>query len=98
MYREGRRYPGDLVVLYFRATETCRRVGITAGRGLGTAVARNRAKRRLREAWRRLEGRLCAQGDIVVVARPQALAARFAEIVAEMEGLCQAGRLLRENT
>lgn len=84
-------------MLYVRPTDTPGRVGITTARGLGTAVARNRAKRRLREAWRRLEGRLCAQGDVVVVARPQALAARFTEIVAEMEGLCAAGRLLREN-
>lgn len=94
VYREGRRFPGTSVVLYVRPTEGRRRVGVTTGRRFGRAVARNRAKRRLREAFRRLEGRLCDRGDVVLVARPQALTAGFSEIVAEMEALCTAGRLL----
>ncbi len=96
MYREGRRYAGNLVVVYFRPMDAPRRVGFTAGRRLGTAVARNRAKRRIRAAFRRLEGRLCAQGDVVVVARPQAVVAPFREILAELHALCLMGRLMRE--
>ncbi len=96
MYRQGRRYPGNALVLYFRPTATPRKIGITSGRGLGGAVARNRAKRRLREALRTLEGRLSRQGDIVLVARPAAGTARFSEVVEEMEALCRVGRLLDE--
>ena len=81
-------------MLYIRPSEGRRRVGITAGRRLGGAVVRNRAKRRLREAFRRLEGRLRDQGEIVLVARPQVLTARFDEIVAEIEALCAAGQIL----
>lgn len=94
VYREGRRYPGEALVLYFRPTEESRRVGVTAGRRLGGAVARNRAKRRLREAFRRLERRLCAHGEIVLVARSQAGTAPFARLLSEMEGLCAAGSVL----
>ncbi len=94
MYREGRRYPGEALVLYFRPTEEPRRVGVTAGRRLGGAVARNRAKRRLREAFRRLKSRLCARGDIVLVARSQAGTAPFSKLVAEMEALCAVGSLV----
>jgi ribonuclease P protein component len=94
VYREGRRYAGRALALYVRPTPFGRRVGVTTGRGLGGAVVRNRAKRRLREAYRRIEPRLCDTGDIVVVARSGAAEAGFTEIMREMEALCAAGRLL----
>jgi ribonuclease P protein component len=94
VYREGRRYPGEILVLYIRPTEGGRRVGVTAGRRLGGAVVRNRAKRRLREAFRRMEPRLHGQGDVVLVARTAAAAVPFEDIMQEMEALCAAGRLL----
>lgn len=98
VYREGFRYPGNALVLFFRATGTPWKVGVTAGRGMRGAVARNRAKRRLREALRRLEGCLSRQGEIVLVARPLAGTARFSEIMEELEALCRAGHLLREGS
>jgi ribonuclease P protein component len=94
VYREGHRYPGQILVLYVRSTEGGRRVGVTAGRRLGGAVVRNRAKRRLREAFRRIEPRLRGHGDLVLVARTAAAAVRFEDIMQEMEALCAAGRLL----
>ncbi len=94
VYREGRRFSGTAVVLYVRHTDGRLRVGITAGKRFGAAVARNRAKRRLREAFRRLEGRLSDHGDLVLVARAPALTASFDSIVSEVEELCAAGRML----
>jgi ribonuclease P protein component len=85
-------------VVYIRATDGRRRVGITAGKRFGGAVARNRAKRRLREAFRRLESRLLDHGDLVLVARPPVLTAPFDAIVSEMEKLCAAGRMLAEGS
>jgi ribonuclease P protein component len=97
VYREGRRYVGELLVLYFLPTETPRRVGVVTSRRLGKAVARNRARRRVREALRHLESRFCARGDVVVVAKPGARSAPFTDILGEMTALCAEGRLLRED-
>lgn len=46
------------------------RVAFAAGRGIGTAVRRNRARRRMREALRTSSLSLRDGHDIVLVARP----------------------------
>jgi ribonuclease P protein component len=98
VYREGRRFLGTMLVLYVRPTEGRRRVGITTGRRFGGAVVRNRAKRRLREAFRRLASRLHDHGDLVLVARSPVLTASFDAIVSEMEALCAAAQMLAEGS
>ena len=58
------------------------RVAVAAPRALGRAVARNRSRRRLREAFR-AEIACLAGGrgsDIVIVARPHTGTAAFAEL------------------
>jgi ribonuclease P protein component len=65
-------------------------VGVTVSRGIKGAVARNRARRRLRETARLhllgpdspLPG-LGIRYDVVLIARPQALEVSFAELAAE---------------
>jgi ribonuclease P protein component len=70
------------------------RVGFTASRRVGNAVARNRAKRRLRAAAAAV---LAQQGkpatDYVLIARAATGARRYADLVADLEGaLRQVGR------
>lgn len=61
------------------------RVGYTASKKIGNAVARNRAKRRLRAAVQELRGLAQPGWDYVLVARPQATIARpFADLVADL--------------
>jgi ribonuclease P protein component len=60
-------------------------VGITVTRKIGGAVVRNRARRRLREALRRvLPGPARVGHDYVVVARPAALWQPFVELVRDL--------------
>jgi ribonuclease P protein component len=64
------------------------RVGFTCSRKVGNAVARNRAKRRLREAARHTLPHHGRPGwDYVLIGRPEATAARpFDAMLADLEG------------
>lgn len=54
-------------------------VGIVAGQSVGTAVERNRAKRRLREAV--AQAPLCRDRDYLVVADRAAVQAAYSEVL-----------------
>src|ERR1700735_1770193 len=63
------------------------RIGFTASRGVGNAVARNRAKRRLREpAASVLSSRGKTGTDYVLIARAGTGERPYAELLADLEG------------
>ncbi|MEZ5412856.1 MAG: ribonuclease P protein component [Opitutaceae bacterium] len=71
---QGRRYQCDAFTFWWwqnpDSTAVLRRVGVVASTAaVGIAVQRNRAKRRLRELFRRHQEQLPAGGDLVIVAR-----------------------------
>ena len=67
------------------------RIGFTCSRKVGNAVARNRAKRRLREIARLTLPRLGHPGwDYVLIGRPGSTAARpFADLLADLQTALQ---------
>lgn len=65
------------------------RVAVVAGRRIGSAVRRNRARRILRAAWREIAPRIGPDRDVVVVAKGAIAEAKTQDLVAEMNGLLQ---------
>jgi ribonuclease P protein component len=82
MVVQGRQRPGETV-----GEAVGPRVGFTCSKKVGNAVARNRAKRRLREAARVVLPRLGRDGwDYVLIGRAGATASRrFADLVGDLE-------------
>ena len=96
VYRRGRPYRGDLLVL--RALRTDRplsRFGFAAGRAIGNAVVRNRLKRRLREAVRSLP--VAPGWDVVLNARRGAAEGGYQRLRAELRDLLARTRVLQES-
>ena len=72
VYRHGRSVSTRFLVLYWfpRDDDGEPRLGIAVPKGSGSAVERNRVKRRIRESWRDRVARIPAGRDYVLIARP----------------------------
>ncbi|MEW6568808.1 MAG: ribonuclease P protein component [Chloroflexota bacterium] len=96
--RAGKSYAHPLAVLV-----ACRnglpktRFAISAAHSLGSAVARNRAKRRLREAIRHWMPRVTGGWDALLIARPEVNAADWPAVLAAVERLMLRAQLIRED-
>jgi len=87
-----------LVLRYRRNGFEPTRYGISTGRRIGSAVARNRVRRRLRSLLRGLSGRIGGGWDVLIVARPPAAAASQAELGAALERLMIGAGLMEGKT
>jgi len=93
--RSGKSYAHPLVVLIVQTHEQPRvKVGVAAGRTIGTAVHRNRAKRLLREAMRTLLPRIATNLDLILIARPGLVTATLEETRNALLNLLQRAQIL----
>lgn len=92
----GKSYAHPLVVLVAQASEATvhARVGIAAGKTVGTAVQRNRAKRLLREALRPLLTTLASGWDLVLIARPALATAALADARVALTNVLRRAKIL----
>jgi ribonuclease P protein component len=93
--RSGKSYAHPLVVLIVQTHDQPRvKVGVAAGRTVGTAVTRNRAKRLLREAMRPLIPNIASGYDLILIARPGVVSATLEETRESLLTLLQRAKIL----
>ncbi|MBU1692975.1 MAG: ribonuclease P protein component [Verrucomicrobia bacterium] len=95
-YDQGRRHFGRFMVLWLRSGEGASlRLGVVTGRKVGEAVERTRARRRLREVFRRHRHLFEGAWDVVLVGRRAVVDASWADLSAELLTLARRAGLLR---
>lgn len=93
--REGRSYAHPLIVLQVLPNVDLQiRIGIVATKTIGNAVKRNYAKRLIREAFRNYLDKIQPGWNLVFVARPPILGAKFESIQLAIEDLLIRSKLL----
>ncbi|OGO59361.1 MAG: ribonuclease P protein component [Chloroflexi bacterium RBG_19FT_COMBO_47_9] len=96
--RFGKSYAHPLVVLVVQpSAERQTRFGVVAGKSVGNAVQRNRAKRMLREALRTLIPIIKPGWNVILISRTPILTAKFTEIQVSLRQLFFKADLLIDN-
>src|SRR5690242_10159705 len=88
VYREGRRRSGGNFVIFARKNGLARgRFGMSVKKALGTAVVRNRIRRRVREILRLHREEIVPGWDVVIHPNRAAGTLKFAKLEAELLAL-----------
>jgi ribonuclease P protein component len=94
----GKAHAHPLVVLYAAPSSLPSvRVAVSAGRSLGAATSRNRAKRRLREAVRPHLASITSGWDLILVARAPLADATWAEVQEAVAAVLRRARVIGDD-
>ena len=74
------------MIILWRESVDARRVGFAVSRQVRRAAAKNRVRRRLREAYRATREAAPARTTLVLLGKPSALSEPFATLVKELRG------------
>lgn len=97
LYQKGASAAGPGMVVYCRKNRLDHnRLGLTASVKLGSAVVRNRCRRRLREVYRLQSPRLRQGWDLILVARSRTVKASWQELNDTFLRLCRKLDLLED--
>jgi ribonuclease P protein component len=86
LFQRGRRIDRPALIVLWREAVEPTRAGFAVSRQLKNAVQRNRARRRLREAYRATRDAAPARAALVIVGRPAVLREPFTALTAQLRG------------
>jgi ribonuclease P protein component len=84
LFQRGKRIDRPALIVLWREADEPTRVGFAVSRQLRNAVQRNRARRRLREAFRSARAAAPSRAALVIIGRPAALTAPFEALQGQM--------------
>ena len=94
--RAGRTIRGTILTIrYLPSPTNVSRLGVQVGKRVGSAVVRNKVKRRLREQFRRIKHRIKEPTDLVLWAYPKSATVSSATIREDLERLLAQAHLLQ---
>ena len=96
VWQQGSTWAHPLVILRARANGlTQTRAAFVVSKKVGKAVARNRAKRLMREATRELFPRIASGYDLVLIGRPPIVEASLNQVSTALLNLLERAHLLK---
>jgi ribonuclease P protein component len=99
VFDSGTRLSGRYAILWWRRHDRIgRKAGFSAGKRAGPPVVRNRARRLLREAYRRMKQNVPDDCHLVLVARSATAEAGYQEVARELQRLLKRAGLWTEYT
>lgn len=95
--RDGQSYAHPLIVLIVSENQlSITQVGVAAGKRVGNAVIRNRAKRLMRAAARELHPKIKFGYDIIIVARKPIIQTKMPQVRDALHILLQRAQLIQD--
>lgn len=94
-YKKGKSFVSPFVAVYISKNRYgITRLGITAGKKIGNAVCRNRAKRVIRAALRSLIDEIIPGYDFVIVARTRILSVKSTDVAVSLKKILRSAEIL----
>ncbi len=95
VYRRGMTAPvKNFTMIVVKSKYGGVRAGFSVSKKVGNAVVRNRARRRLKEAFQRVLPSICGNYSLIFVARPCVSEAEFSGIVRDMRSALRKARVV----
>lgn len=89
---------GCVVVYAMKTRRRANRLGLTAGKSVGNAVKRNRAKRLMRESYRLSADKLKNGYDVIIVARASIVGKKLDKVMRDVNNAFEKLGMLRGDT
>jgi len=96
LYKQGRSIPDRYVVLFYLANKLDRnRYAFLASKKVGSSVARNRARRLMRESVRLTEEQIETGFDLLFIARATIAGTKQQEVERSMRAALKKGKMIK---